>query len=115
MRRIATLAFQSLGILIITGVILLCSITTFLYHTNNAESTTLTTNCSAACNSHEQPLVSNNRLQKEDEDKDEPNPPAFSWPQPVVSLTVFYSVTFILALWISGKQRNILLTTHLRI
>lgn len=115
MRRIVTLAFQSLGNLIITSVVLLCSITAFLYHTYNAESTTLTTNCSAACNSHEQPLVSNNRLQKDEEDKDEPSPPVLSWPQPIVNLTVFYSVIFILALWISGKQRNILLTTHLRI
>ncbi len=112
MRRLAKLTPRIVSTLIIGVVLLACSLTLLTDHASNLNE--VSTNCSSSCHNHGQNATVTSKTHKEDEDKKEPAPPTFAWPQIPVNLALLYVLPVFGVLWFISNKQKILLTTQLR-
>lgn len=114
--KIKQYLFPSALLLLITGLLTLCSLGLASPHTGASQvssSTTDTVNCGGSCHPHSQVLSASNILNQEEDDK-EPIPPEPIWLQAPINLSLLYTAplfTFFIAFYIFRKH---LLSTQLR-
>lgn len=112
MRRLVNTVTGSIATLLLSVLLLLCSVGVYAAHNNDGNQPKA--NCNASCHSHGQNLGINNLVNEEDEDDKEPTPPLAYWLQAPVNLVSLYVMPIIAVLWFISEQRKILLTTRLR-
>ena len=111
MRRLTHPLRWTLLTIVVGAVLTVCSLVSLLGHTSS--SLTAKQDCTVSCNTHAQAGTSIQSNYNEEND-DEPVPPALSWSNDVVSLLLLYSIPTT-GLWlVFGKSKKYHLSTQLR-
>ncbi len=99
-------------ILVLSVILVFCSLATLLSH-NSDKDRVINASCSFSCHTHDQNIVENNQI-KQEEEEDEPVPPRAFWTQTLINLSLLYFVPVITVLWFINLKRKMPLTAQLR-